>query len=68
MVDLSLAGIEANICIAADIRQVKPQRRCVVIVAGLAVIDQSRHHLAGNRRVLELVAAGAAGHVEARQT
>ena len=38
-----------------------------MIMAGLAGLDQVGHHLAGDRCVLELVAAGADPHVETRQ-
>ena len=43
----------------------KGEWRVVVIVSRLAVVDEPRHHLAGDRGILELIARRADCHIEA---
>src|SRR5918996_1068886 len=64
-VDLAQAGEETDADRAAGALEAEPQRVAVVVAALFAGDDQLGHHGAGDRRVLELIAARADRHVEA---
>src|ERR1700748_702419 len=63
--DLPKPGVEPRVEVDARVGRFDSERIVVVVVAALDALDQFRHQMTYDRRVLELIAAGSDRHVEA---